>query len=142
MPPKNNQAAIARRLGLGVPDARGPQGMLSRGANVYRGGLPNAQMGPGNPNMGRPPMGPPPMGGPQGGQMGGPPMGPPPGAPPIGRPGMMPVGGGVSPSQSTLTGLVGSLPPGGGNQDGTMNDAIMALLRSRLGQPQGVPLSG
>jgi len=44
-------------VGNTVPqrDPRGPQGMFSRGANVYRGGLPNAQMGSGNPNMGRPP---------------------------------------------------------------------------------------
>jgi hypothetical protein len=47
-----SKAAIERRLGL--QDARGPQGMFSRGSNIYRGGMPMAHAGGGNPNLGRP----------------------------------------------------------------------------------------
>lgn len=46
------QSAIQRRLG--ISDPRGPEGMMSRGTNVYRGGMPQAHIGGGNPNLGRP----------------------------------------------------------------------------------------
>lgn len=45
-------AALQRRL-LGVNDPRGPQGIMSRGANVYNGGSPSAHSG-GGPQFGRP----------------------------------------------------------------------------------------
>src|SRR5215831_6364738 len=55
MPPRQgmfSRCAIERLLG--IADARGPQGIMSRGSNVYNGGMPSAQFGPGNPNIGRP----------------------------------------------------------------------------------------
>lgn len=108
------QAALARRLG--IADPRGPEGMFSRGANVYRGGFPNAHMGGGNPNLGRPRRP----------------------AVPTGQPSMGPVETGMATPPPTMTAMVGSLPPGGGNQDGMINDAVMQLLRNRLGRQQGV----
>ena len=45
--------SLMKRL-QGMVDSRGLQGMLSRGANVYNGAGPQAQMGPGRPQMGAP----------------------------------------------------------------------------------------
>lgn len=36
-----------------------------------------------------------------------------------------------------MTTYVGSLPPGGGNQDQTMNNAILNLLKNRFNQSVG-----
>lgn len=44
--------AVRRRL-QGIVDPRGTVGMLSRGRNVYLGGLPHARTG-GGPRIGRP----------------------------------------------------------------------------------------
>jgi hypothetical protein len=49
---KPPMAALQRKL-MGVPDARGPVGILSRGANVYRGTSLHAHSG-GGPQYGRP----------------------------------------------------------------------------------------
>lgn len=51
--------ALQRRL-TGMRDSRSKQGIMSRGANVYKGGAPQARTG-GGPNIGRPPTAPPEM---------------------------------------------------------------------------------
>ena len=119
MPPMNMQAAMQRRLGMA--DARGPQGIMSRGANVYNGGMPQAHAGPGRPGMGRPPAspsGPPPSQSPQQGM--------------LSNMGATNTQQGITPSDTTM---VGSLPPQGGTMDPNMNNAILDLLRVR--QQQG-----
>lgn len=98
-----SKEAIERRLG--IPDSRGPQGMFSRGSNVYRGGLPNAQSGSGNPNIGRPAKA---------------------------QASTRPMATGMTTPSVSMTTLVGSLPPGAGNQDGDMNAAIMNLLQNNM----------
>lgn len=95
--------AIAKRLGL--PDSRGPQGMFSRGANVYRGGLPNAQSGSGNPN--------------------------------IGRPSTRGTNTGMVTPPPSVSALVGSLPPGAGSADPTINSAMINLFRSKVNKQGG-----
>ena len=88
-----SRGAIERRLG--IPDSRGPEGMFSRGANIYRGGLPQAQAGSGNPNIGRPSPG----------------------------QGVMNPGMGVSPTPTTLVGSLppNAGTPDSGMNDAVMN---------------------
>jgi hypothetical protein len=143
--------AIARRLGMQMPDSRGPQGIMARGANVYNGGAPQAHMG-GGPQFGRPP-GPaqPPL------TSSGPPQAQPgvPGEmttlvgslPPItggapGVPGAPPAGAnsqGIGPGG--VPGLMG-MPPGQdsqGDTDQAVRDTIMGILRAKF---QGGGVSG
>lgn len=102
--------ALQRRVFSGQEDPRGAQGMLSRGANVYRGGLPQAQGAPGGQSAGNPAMG---------------------------RPSTSGLGGGA-PVNLSLSGLVGSLPPGQGSPDLTMNNAVMDLIRQKQQRSLGV----
>jgi hypothetical protein len=49
----NSIEELLKKQQLGVRDSRGMVGILSRGKNVYRGGVPNAHSG-GGPQYGRP----------------------------------------------------------------------------------------
>jgi hypothetical protein len=101
-----------------MADARGPQGIMSRGANVYNGGMPMAQSGSGKPGMGRP-------------SIAGPPPSQAPGQGMLSNMGATNAQAGVTPSDTTM---VGSLPPEGGTLDPNMNNAILNLLKARQAQ--------
>jgi len=151
-----NKKAIERRLGM--QDSRGPQGIMSRGANVYNGGTPQAQSG-GGPQFGRPSN----QSG-QAPQAGGEDAGalspslttllgslPPQAA---GPPSMAAAGGaplppGIASQAGIPGGLPGGLPPTGapvppgaglgqqGGSDPTQMAAIMAILQKRYGGGAG-----
>lgn len=155
-----SESAIKRRM-TGQPDSRGPQGMMARGSNVYRGGAPNAHSG-GGPQFGRPPVGSPNGGGmmPPPGNSGAPPAG---GMPPgMGPPGGMPPQGGAPPVDNPMAPILENMkqmepiqpspsgatgnpimeamqqggPPGEGGVGGNPNQVspeILAAIVRRLG---------
>lgn len=139
--PHPNENAIKRRM-TGQGDARSMQGTLSRGNNVYRGGMPNAQSG-GGPQFGRPPAGPP-GGMPPGLASGMPQQQPPNPMAPIVQnmqqlQGIMP-----TPSGATDNPVIAALQQGGppgqggvGGNPGRISPEIMAAIVRRLGAEGG-----
>lgn len=138
--------ALKRRL-TGQKDSRSTQGIMSRGANVYNGGTPNATSG-GGPGFGRPPgipQTPPVPGGMQPGMPTPPPMG---GMQPPGLTSGGPPAPGAPPDMSSIVqSMIQNAPPQygppgmggvGGNPTPGIPPELLAALGRRLGAGGGM----